>query len=61
MWDTSESTTTTRTPLSHDMVCVRCRHALHVYLACEQGCDCGPQAMPGLPPVPSGSHAGLAA
>ena len=61
MSDTSESTTTARAPLSHDMPCVRCGHALHVYLACDESCACGPQAMPGLPARPSGTQAMLAA
>jgi hypothetical protein len=35
------------TPVPHDMSCAQCRHGLHVYLACGDGCDCGPQMMPG--------------
>ncbi len=34
-------------PLSHDAPCVRCGHAAHPYLACENGCDCQPTLMPG--------------
>jgi len=45
MWDTIE---TTPTALSHDRLCVHCTHALHIYLACDQDCECGPQTMPGL-------------
>lgn len=44
MWDTVQSTTMN---LSHDMPCAHCGHALHVYLACGDGCDCQPQVMPG--------------
>jgi hypothetical protein len=30
------------------MLCLYCGHALHVYLACGDDCECGPQEMPGL-------------
>ena len=33
--------------INHDMSCAQCRHGLHVYLVCGDGCDCGPQIMPG--------------
>jgi len=36
-----------RTPVPHDMSCARCQHGLHVHLACGEGCQCGPQTMPG--------------
>jgi len=36
-----------RTPIPHDMSCAHCNHGLHVHLACGEGCQCGPQAMPG--------------
>ncbi len=36
-----------RTPLPHDMSCACCGHGLHVHLGCGDGCDCGPQVMPG--------------
>ncbi len=36
-----------RTPVPHDMSCACCGHGLHVYLGCGDGCDCGPQIMPG--------------
>lgn len=49
-WQTPEGITGAagRTPLSHDMSCLRCGHGLHVYLGCGDGCACGPQAMPGV-------------
>lgn len=28
--------------LSHDRPCPRCGHAMHVFLACDKGCDCRP-------------------
>ena len=48
MWDTVDTTPCKPTQLSHDMPCIRCGHALHIYLACEQNCDCEPRTMPGL-------------
>jgi hypothetical protein len=48
MWDTVDTTPCEPTQLSHDMPCIRCGHALHIYLACDQNCDCGPIALPGL-------------
>ena len=45
MWDTVQ---TTAMALSHDMPCVHCGHALHTYLACDEGCDCGPRPLPGI-------------
>ena len=36
-----------RTPTPHDMSCACCGHGLHVHLGCGDGCDCGPQVMPG--------------
>jgi hypothetical protein len=44
MWDGVESA---GTALSHDMPCVHCGHAVHVYLPCDDGCDCEPCVMPG--------------
>jgi hypothetical protein len=41
--------------LSHDMLCLYCGHALHVYLTCGDDCECGPHEMPGYAgpkPVP---------
>ncbi|MEP7736444.1 hypothetical protein ABKW28_02200 [Nocardioides sp. 31GB23] len=32
--------------LSHDRPCPRCGHAMHVFLACDSGCDCQPAALP---------------
>lgn len=48
-WPTAQTETVnaTRAPIPHDMSCARCDHGLHVYLACGEGCQCGPQAMPG--------------
>jgi hypothetical protein len=48
MWDTVDDTPTAHTSVSHDMTCFYCGHALHVYLACDDACGCGPHAMPGL-------------
>jgi len=45
MWDTIE---TSLRPISHDMPCVHCGHALHTYLACGEVCDCRPQTLPGF-------------
>ena len=53
MWDTVQSTTMV---LSHDMPCAHCGHALHVYLACGDGCDCAPQVMPGATPPDASGH-----
>jgi hypothetical protein len=39
MWDTVE---TLSEHLSHDRPCPHCGHAIHVYLACGDGCDCQP-------------------
>lgn len=39
MWDTVQPNAV---PLSHDMPCPQCGHALHVYLACGDSCDCVP-------------------
>jgi hypothetical protein len=44
MWDTVPTSTD---HLSHDMPCVQCGHAPHTYLACGDGCDCQPVAVPG--------------
>jgi hypothetical protein len=33
--------------LSHDMPCQSCGHALHTFLACGDGCDCGARLLPG--------------
>jgi hypothetical protein len=44
MWDTVETTTQL---ITHDMPCPLCGHAMHTFLACDDGCDCRPQAMPG--------------
>jgi hypothetical protein len=44
MWD---SVTDSEHHLSHDLPCPRCGHAVHTYLACDEGCDCAPCEMPG--------------
>ncbi|WP_435770015.1 hypothetical protein [Nocardioides sp. SYSU DS0651] len=44
MWNTAPGLTG---PLSHDMLCPRCGHGIHVHLACGDGCSCPPVAMPG--------------
>ena len=45
MWDTVQEQSV---HLSHDRPCQHCGHALHVYLACGDGCDCEPSRQPGL-------------
>jgi hypothetical protein len=47
MWDTPTETAQTTVP--HDMSCPYCGHGLHVHLACNEGCDCVPNVMPGTP------------
>lgn len=47
MWDTVDDVRASQACLSHDMTCVYCGHALHVYFACDHDCDCGPHALPG--------------
>jgi hypothetical protein len=44
MWDTVQ---TNETNLSHDMPCLRCGHALHTFLSCDDNCACQPALMPG--------------
>ena len=46
MWDTVGDDKRTG-PLSHDLLCCRCGHAMHTFLACSDTCDCVPAAMPG--------------
>ncbi len=46
MWDTAGDDKRTG-PLSHDLLCCRCGHAMHTFLACSDTCDCVPAAMPG--------------
>lgn len=43
-------------PLSHDMPCSSCGHALHHFLPCGDTCDCDPPPTPGiyLDPTPGG-------
>jgi hypothetical protein len=38
MWDTVVETTA---PLSHEMPCQACGHAVHRFLACSDRCTCG--------------------
>ena len=45
MWDTVQEQVV---HLSHDRPCQRCGHALHVYLACGDGCECEPARQPML-------------
>jgi hypothetical protein len=50
MWDTVQIAPTLQTAstvLSHDMACPYCDHPLHVFLDCDDGCDCEPHALPG--------------
>ena len=53
MWDTIEITAT---GLSHDMPCIHCGHAPHVYVACDQECSCGPRPRRASPPERSNSR-----
>jgi len=49
MWDTvvhSPGAHDGAEHLSHDLPCLRCGHAFHVYLACDEGCSCPPVAVP---------------
>ena len=39
MWDTVAENAV---HLSHDMPCVRCGHAAHTYLPCDDSCTCAP-------------------
>ena len=45
MWDTVEQNTL---HLTHDLLCPRCGHAAHRYLACSDSCTCQPPEIPGL-------------
>lgn len=46
MWDTVHHPDERHEHLSHDRPCQRCGHAIHTYLACGDGCDCPPVALP---------------
>ncbi|GHJ60134.1 hypothetical protein NOK12_26520 [Nocardioides sp. OK12] len=46
MWDTVQHDQPGSIHLSHDRPCQRCGHGMHVYLACDSGCDCQPLAAP---------------
>ena len=35
------------TNLSHEMPCPRCGHPPHLFLTCQDTCDCEPDEMPG--------------
>jgi len=48
MWDVPEIRTD---HLSHDLPCVRCGHAAHVYLPCGDTCPCVPPPVPGSVPL----------
>ena len=43
MWDTVQ---TNDTHLSHDLPCLRCGHARHTFLSCDDDCDCRPELLP---------------
>ena len=53
MWDTVQDSWSSGhpvqasegTPLSHDRPCVRCGHAMHTFLACDQACGCEPASV----------------
>ena len=44
MWDSFQEQSE---HLSHDLPCQRCGHSMHVFLACDDDCDCTPARMPG--------------
>jgi hypothetical protein len=44
MWDTVQ---TNETHISRDMPCLRCGHAVHTFLSCDDSCECQPALMPG--------------
>lgn len=44
MWDTAQDDQPGNARLSHDRPCPRCGHAMHVFLACGEGCACRPVA-----------------
>jgi len=46
MWDTVGDDRPSE-HLSHDLLCARCGHAMHTFLACSDTCDCEPSVMPG--------------
>ena len=46
MWETADDDRRSE-PLSHDLLCARCGHAMHTFLACSDTCDCTPSVMPG--------------
>lgn len=48
MWDTVESHTGPGAGhLSHDLPCPWCGHPGHLYLPCDEACDCRAVVMPG--------------
>lgn len=56
MWDTVQDSWRrgeAGAHLGHDLPCLRCGHAAHTYLACDDACGCQPVAMPGSPTVPA--------
>ena len=47
MWDTVDDTPVHDTDhLSRDLPCLRCGHAIHIYLACGGECSCPPITVP---------------
>lgn len=46
MWDTVQDAGNAD-HLSRDMPCVRCGHAAHTFLACDEACACQPTVTPG--------------
>ena len=44
MWDPVQIS---EAPLSHDLPCTGCGHALHTFLACSDSCDCVRSVLPG--------------
>ena len=55
MWDTIQNPVQTQGhPLTHDLPCPACGHAVHTYLPCDDACDCPPTVMPGTTALPWG-------
>lgn len=55
MWDTVQDSGRDDhgRQLCHDLPCLRCGHAAHTYLACDDACGCQPAAMPGSAAAPT--------
>ncbi|HRC41630.1 hypothetical protein [Nostocoides sp.] len=51
MWERVEENTR---HLSHDMPCLNCGHAEHIYLPCDAACGCSRSPIPGVYEVREG-------